>query len=82
MPALEECGQAALQRTLLFVVFDFHWLQIFRLEDLTAIEALDVIYAIPAGYNLCSVVFAGGLHTLLFIGFILAVRIWLSSPHL
>ena len=48
----------------LFVVFlDFHWFKVFRLEDLTAIEALDVVYAVSPGDDLGAGVVTSGLHT-------------------
>jgi hypothetical protein len=37
-------------------------LKVFSLEDLPAIEALDVVYAIPAGNNLGTIVVTSGLH--------------------
>jgi hypothetical protein len=48
---------------LFFVFLYFHWLKVFGLEDLTAIEALHVIYAVSAGDDLGTVMLTSGLHT-------------------
>lgn len=47
---------------LFFVVLDFHGFKVFSLEDLAAIEAFDVVYAISSGDNLGPVVVTSGLH--------------------
>ena len=41
---------------------DGYRLEIFGFEDLAAVEALDVIDTIAAGYDRCSFVLTGGLH--------------------
>jgi len=47
----------------LFLVFlDYHWLKVFGLENLPAIEAFQVIHAVSPGDDLGTVVLASGLH--------------------
>jgi len=41
---------------------DFHRFKIFRLEDLAAIEAFDVIYSVSPGNYLGAGMVASGLH--------------------
>ena len=47
---------------LFFLVFDSDRLQIFSFENLTAIETLNVVDAVPARDHLRSLVVTGGLH--------------------
>ena len=47
---------------LFFLVFNSHRLEIFRFEDLPAIETFDVVDAVPARDHLRSLVVTGGLH--------------------
>ncbi|PWT99864.1 MAG: hypothetical protein C5B51_26295 [Terriglobia bacterium] len=47
---------------LLFVVFNLDWFQVFRFENLSAVETLHVIHAVPARDYLRMVVITGGLH--------------------
>ena len=49
----------------LFLVFlDFHWLKVFCLENLPALEAFDVFHAIASGNHLGTGMVASGLHKL------------------
>jgi hypothetical protein len=47
---------------LLFVVLHFDWFQVFGLKYLTAIQAFEIIDAIPAGDNLGTGVIASSRH--------------------
>ncbi len=51
-------------RELLFLFLDSHWFKVFGFEDLTAIETLNVVYAVSPGDDLGSGMVASGLHTL------------------
>ena len=52
----------SLRGGLLVVVFDGDGFQVFGLEDLTAVEALDVVDAVATGDHGCSLVLAGWGH--------------------
>ena len=47
---------------LFFLVFNSYRLEIFRFEDLPAIETFNVVDAVPARDHLRSLVVTGGLH--------------------
>ena len=47
---------------LFFLVFNGHRLEIFRFEDLPAIETFKIVDAVPARDHLRSLVVTGGLH--------------------
>jgi hypothetical protein len=47
---------------LFFLVFNGHRLEIFRFKDLSAVQTLNVVDAVPAGDHLRSLVLTGGLH--------------------
>ena len=49
-------------RRLFFLVFDSDRLQILSFEDLTAVETLNIVDAVPARDHLRSLVVTGGLH--------------------
>ena len=49
-------------RPLFFLVFNSYRLEIFRFEDLPAIETFNVVDAVPARDHLRSLVVTGGLH--------------------
>jgi hypothetical protein len=61
---------------LVFFRFDRDGFQIFSFEDLSAIEAFNVIDSVAAGDHHCSLVFAGGLHKFSSLG----IRIILAIP--
>lgn len=49
----------------LFLFFlDFHWFEVFGLEDLTTIKTFKVVNAVSPGDDLGSGMVASGLHTL------------------
>src|SRR3954454_20230653 len=48
--------------TLFLVFLDFHGLEVFGLENLTAIQAFDVFHAGAAGNHLSTGMVANGLH--------------------
>jgi hypothetical protein len=48
----------------LFLVFlDWHGFKVFRLEDLSAVQAFHVVDAVSPGDYLCAVVVTSGLHS-------------------
>ncbi len=47
---------------LFLVVFDLNGFKIFGLKDLTAIQTLDIVDAVPAGDDLGAGMITGGLH--------------------
>jgi hypothetical protein len=47
---------------LFFFFLNFHGFKVFSLENLTAIEAFQVVYAVSAGDDLGAVVVTSGLH--------------------
>jgi hypothetical protein len=55
------CGGDADGLLLLFG-FDSDGLQIFRFENLAAVEALNVVHAVSTGEDDCIFMLAGGLH--------------------
>src|SRR5579864_1478677 len=50
------------RRGLFLFFLDFHWLKVFGLENLPAIEAFDVIHPVSSGDDLGTIVLASGLH--------------------
>ena len=51
-----------MDRKLFLVVLNLDGLEVFGLEDLAAVQALDVIYAVAPGNHLCPGMVASGKH--------------------
>jgi len=65
---------------LFVVLFDLDLFQVFSLEDLSAIETLDVVHAVSPGYDLGAVMFTSGYHNNAFVLNILTLWKGMSSP--
>jgi hypothetical protein len=68
-------------QVLLVVILDFHFFEVFGLEDLAAIETFHVVDPISAGDHLGAGMVTSGLHNRGLMKIILPMSNRMSSPH-